>query len=73
MFTCMYCYLWHTSYQLPLTHLSFTAQATEIIQASYSGPTHQEPEYTDASTMDDTVVILWYTPNAWLKADLCIL
>ena len=46
MFTCMYCYLWHTSYQLALTQLSFTAQATEIMQASYSGPTHQEPGCT---------------------------
>ena len=45
MFTCMYCYLWHTSYQLALTQLSFTAQATEIMQASYSGPTHQEPGF----------------------------
>ena len=66
MFTCMYCYL-------ALTQLSFTAQATEIMQASYSGPTHQEPECTDARTMHDTIVILWYTPNAWLKTDLCIL
>ena len=70
MFTCMYCYLWHTSYQLALTQLSFTLQATEIMQASYSGPTHQEPECT--RTMHDTVVILWYIPNACLKTDLCI-
>ena len=62
MFTCMYCYLWHTSYQLALTQLLFTAQATEIIQASYSDPTHQEPGCTDARTMHNTVVILWYTP-----------
>ena len=72
MFTCMYCYLWLPSYQLALTQLSFTAQATEIMQASYSGPTHQEPGCTRLGLSVCMTLLSFYgsyTPNAWQKTD----
>ena len=72
MFTSMYCYVWLPSYQLALTHLSFTAQVTEIMQASYSCPTHQEPGCTRLGLSVCMTLLSFYgsyTPNAWQKTD----